>query len=70
MTTRYDEQECRYCHHLIYLFDKAPIAFAAESGARGWAEDNSGDVLDDFICPSRDSSGRWPDGKPHEPWGE
>lgn len=66
MTTRTDETLCWYCKEPIYLFDKAPVEFALENGS-GWATDHCGDIKEDFICTNRESSGRWPDGKPHEP---
>lgn len=67
MTTRLgDGTTCSYCHQEIFLFDKAPTEFAREDGA-GWALDYSGDIQDDFICNARESTGRWPNGKPHDP---
>ncbi len=58
----------------IYLFDKAPILKHVESEApiligtdAGWATDRSGDIVEDFICPGREASGRWPHGRPHKP---
>lgn len=53
--------ECRYCKQEVFVFDKPP-EFAPE----GWATDETGDPVEDFICPARESSGRFPDGKPHE----
>lgn len=57
---------CLHCGQVIHVFDKAPGQYADEN-RQGWATDRSGDVLEDFICPRRESSGRWPHGKPHEP---
>lgn len=60
-----DAKVCKHCGAEVYIFDKAP-EFAADENGQGWATDDSGDVMGDFICPERESTGRFPDGKPHE----
>lgn len=61
---------CKHCGASIHLFDKAPFALMATDNGQGWATDESGDPVEDFVCPVREASGRYPDGKPHEPLGD
>lgn len=51
---------CVHCNSSVSRFDKAP------KWSDGWATDITGDIEEDFICPARQTTGRHPDGKPHE----
>mgnify|MGYP006958846545 CR=1 FL=1 len=60
---------CAYCNQEIYLMDYKPtgdhLRDIQDKTDRLWAADISGDPNDDFICPAREATGRWPNGKRH-----
>jgi len=58
---------CKHCKQPIDLYDKAPSFAQVNDSRQGWAADQTGDPDEDFYCPEREASGRFPDGKPHEP---
>lgn len=61
---------CQHCDAEITIFDYKPTgdedADVFEYAGPQWATDESGDPNEDFICPARESSARWPNGRPHE----
>jgi hypothetical protein len=61
-----DETRCIRCGQVVALFDKAPSWAKVNGGGQGWATDLTGDPVEGFICPARETSARFPDGKPHE----